>query len=161
MRLLYIIQQSIYDNNGKWSTADSNIGMFIGLAKELVEKTDWEIHALIAPLHDFSDIRSYNEIFDHPNVLFKPFDYPVDAFLNRQNFPARDMENLIKLDYDLIINNITEISRNIKSIIEINKLKTKLITQCFWLDCPEIGEAKYQQICRTIGDSLMDLSVQT
>jgi hypothetical protein len=52
------------------------------------------------------------------------------------------MEDLIKLDYDLIINNITEISRNIRSIIEINKLKTKLITQCFWLDCPEIGEAK-------------------
>ena len=116
--------------------------MFIGLAKELVEKTDWEIHALIAPPQDFSDISSYKEIFDHPNVLFKPHNYPVDAFLNRQNFPARDMENLIKLDYDLIINNIAEISRNIKSIIEINKLKTKLITQCFWLDCPEIGEAK-------------------
>ena len=81
-------------------------------------------------------------LFNHPRVLFKAHDYPVDAFLNRQNFPARDMENLIKLDYDLIINNIPEISRNIKSIIEINKLKTKLITQCFWLDCPEIGEAK-------------------
>jgi hypothetical protein len=142
MRLLYIIQQSIYDNNGKWSSADSNIGMFIGLARELVEKTDWEIHALIAPTQDFSDISNYRELFNHPNVMFKSWDYPVDAFLNRQNFPARDMEDLIKLDYDLIINNITEISRNIRSIIEINKLKTKLITQCFWLDCPEIGEAK-------------------
>ena len=48
MRLLYIIQQSIYDNNGKWSSADSNIGMFIGLAKELVEKTDWEILSILA-----------------------------------------------------------------------------------------------------------------
>ena len=69
MRLLYIIQQSIYDNNGKWSSADSNIGMFIGLAKELVEKTDWEIHALIAPIHDFSDITTYKELFNHPNVF--------------------------------------------------------------------------------------------
>ena len=60
MRLLYIIQQSIYNNDGKWSTADSNIGMFIGLAKELVEKTDWEIHALIAPPQDFSEIKNYN-----------------------------------------------------------------------------------------------------
>jgi glycosyltransferase involved in cell wall biosynthesis len=43
----------------------------------------------------------------------------------------------------LIWNNITELSRNIKTVLWQENLKdVKLITACHWMDCPEINEGK-------------------
>jgi len=148
MNILYVMQQSIYNNEGKWLSADSNINMFAGFARELVKHVDWHLYVLIAQLNMFADIESYDEIFQHENITYIPYYFPVDAFRNRYNFSVSSFEYILDqypstvIDFDVIINNITEQSRNIKTLLHLKKLNTKLITQCFWIDAPEIGEAK-------------------
>lgn len=144
MNILYILQQSIYNNDGKWLTADSNIQMMRGIITELLSKTDWKFYILIGKLSDFADIKSYSEILDSDRVIFVEYDFPVDAFLNRQHFNVKDFDNVFqKLPViDIVWNNITELSRNIKTYLYYKKSKAKLITTCFWLDAPEINQGK-------------------
>jgi hypothetical protein len=144
MKILYILQQSIYNNDNKWSTADSNIQMFVGIIRELTKKTDWEFYILIGKIDDFFDIKSYDEIFKHDRVHFIPYNFPIDAFLNRQHFNVFDFEKIYEElpQIDIIWNNITEITRNIKTFLYMKKSDAKIISCCFWLDCPEIHEPK-------------------
>ena len=143
MTILYVLQQSIYNNNNKWLTADSNINMMTGMLRTVLEKRDWKFKILVAPLKDFADINSYDEIFKHDNVEFVPFNFPVNAFTNRQNFVVKDWNKVLKkYKPDIIWNNITEVSRNIKTLLFNNKIDSKLITTCYWLDAPEIGQEK-------------------
>lgn len=152
MKILYIIQQSIYNNNNKWLTADSNINMMLGMLRAMEKKNylnKYKFEILIAPLNDFEDLNSYDELFKHENVTFIPFKFTVDAFYNRQNFVVKDWLELDLHKYDYIINNITELTRNIRTLVYKNSkilsndIKIpKIITQCFWLDAPEIGEDK-------------------
>lgn len=140
-RILYILQQSIYDK--KWTTADSNINMMVGMLRQVTKLTDWKFDIMIAPLEDFSDIESYDEIFKHDNVDWIPYKFPIDAFINRQNFDALKMtEILVNGNYDVVWNNLTETSRNIKTILHYKNLGAKLITTCYWLDTPVIGKGK-------------------
>jgi hypothetical protein len=145
MKILYVLQQSIFGNDNKWKSAESNINMMIGFFKALKETSKWkdlEIDIVIAAIKDFSDIKSYNELFKDKNVKYIPYNFPIDAFLNRQHFDVYFWENILQNNYDIIINNIAEQSRNIKTLIEVLNKKAKLVTQCFWMDCPEINEAK-------------------
>lgn len=145
MNILHILQQSIYNNDSKWLTSDSNIDMTCGILRELVVKRpDWNHYVLIAPLHDFADITSYDEIFKHENVNFIPYPFIVDAFLNRQNFSIKDFDRVFSSlpKIDLVWNNLTEVSRNIKTYLFQKKSDAKLITACYWMDTPEIGEEK-------------------
>ena len=144
LNILYILQQSVYDNNNKWTSADSNINMMVGIITELLEKTEWDFYILIAPIKDFSDISSYSELLDSPRVHFIEYTFIVDAFLNRQHFNVTEFSNVFyKLPtIDIIWNNLTEISRNIKTFIHYKKFNTKLITCCYWMDTPEINEPK-------------------
>jgi len=151
MNILYVMQQSIYNNDGKWLSADSNINMFAGFARELVRHADWRIYVLIAPLPHFADINSYDEIFKHEQITYIPYTFPINAFKNRQNFSTIAFDSILdaypsrNVDFDIVINNITELSRNIKTLLVNRKANTKLITQCFWIDAPEIGEPKVPQ----------------
>jgi hypothetical protein len=142
--ILYVLQQSVYNNDGKWISADSNINMGIGIIKELVKKTDWSIYVLIGKLEDFADIQSYDELLSHPQVHFIPYNFPVDAFLNRQHFSVFDFDKLMKSlpKIDIIWNNIVEVTRNIKTYLFYKKIPAKIISSCYWLDCPEINEPK-------------------
>ena len=144
MNILYVLQQSIYNNNSKWISADSNINMMVGVFKELVRKTDWEFYVLIAPIEDFEDINSYDEIFKHEQVHFVPYNFPIDAFLNRQHFNIFHFDFMYKAlpTIDIVWNNIIELSRNIKTYLFQNSKNTKLISCCYWMDTPEINEAK-------------------
>ena len=145
MNILYILQQSIYGNDGKWKSSDSNINMMVGLFESLRQTSRWndlQIDVVIGKLSDFSDISSFDELFKDERVKFIECNFPVDAFTNRQHFDVYFWKPLIDKDCDIIISNITEQSRNLKTLIETSKKKTKLITQCFWIDCPTIGEAK-------------------
>lgn len=145
LNLLYILQQSIYNKKNKWLTADSNINMMTGMLREVTRlRPDWHFYILIAKLKDFADISSYDEIFKHKNVHFIPYDFPVDAFLNRQNFDVKKFHAMWnKLpSIDVVWNNITELSRNIKTYLVRAKSDAKLITTCYWLDAPEIGQEK-------------------
>jgi len=145
MNILYILQQSIYDKKGKWKTADSNVNMMVGMLKNVLKlQPDWNFYILIGRLKDFSDIKSYDEIFKHSNVHFIEYDFPVNAFYNRQHFDVKDFEKMWKKlpDIDIVWNNITELSRNIKTFLHYKKENPKLITTCYWLDAPEIGQEK-------------------
>jgi len=142
MKILYIVQQSVYDNNKKWISADSNINMTIGSVKSLIDKTDWEFYILLAPIEDFKDIESYKELLDHKQINYISWRRPVDAFLNRYHFDVFEFDKLMKSlpKIDIIWNNIAEISRNIKTYLYFNSSEIKLITGCYWLDSPYIGE---------------------
>jgi len=146
MNILYILQQSIYTstNPPKWRTADSNIQMMRGIIDQLTRHTDWKFYILIAPLADFDDLKDYKELVDHPNVRFINYDFPVDAFWNRQHFDIFGFSAVWDLlpEIDVVWNNITELSRNIKTFLYFKKSKAKLVTCCYWLDCPEIGQEK-------------------
>lgn len=145
MKILYVLQQSIYGNDGKWKSLDSNINMMVGLFEALRQTSRWQdlqIDIVIGKLSDFSDISSFDELFKDDHVKFIECNFPVDAFTNRQHFDVFFWKPLIDKDYDIVISNITEQSRNLKTLIETLKKKTKLVTQCFWIDCPTIGEAK-------------------
>jgi len=148
MNILCVLQQSVYNNNGKWSTADSNIQMMCGIFREFVNKTDWNFYVLIGKLDDFSDIKSYDEIFCHKNVSFIPYNFPVDAFFNRQHFNIFEFSEMwSKLPkIDIVWNNITEITRNIKTFLFYKKSNAKIISCCYWLDSPMIGEEKVDKI---------------
>lgn len=145
MNILYILQQSIYDKDGKWKTADSNINMMVGMLKNVTKlKPDWNFYILIGKLKDFSDISSYDEIFQHPNVHFIEYAFPVNAFYNRQHFDVKAFEKMWKKlpKMDVVWNNITELSRNIKTFLHFRDETPKLVTTCYWLDAPEIGQEK-------------------
>jgi len=144
MNILYILQQSVYTYDRKWVTADSNIDMMRGILSQLVSDTPWHFYILIGKISDFHDITDYNQILDHPQIHWIEMPFPVDAFLNRQNFDifmfGELMQKLPKID--VIWNNITEVSRNIKTWLYYRKYDAKLISSCYWLDCPEIYEPK-------------------
>lgn len=147
MKILYVLQQSIYNKEGKWLTGDSNINMMLGMLRSMRNNTDFwndaEIDVMIAPLKDFADLESYDKLFKDDRVTWIPFDFPVNAFINRQHFDAPGWSQVIQAKpYDVIINNITELSRNIKTLLWNYKSKAKLVTQCFWLDAPMIDEPK-------------------
>ena len=145
MNILYILQQSIYGNDNKWRSGDSNINMMIGLFEAMRQTKKWKdlkIDVVIGKLSDFFDIKSFDELFKDDNVKFIECDFPIDAFTNRQHFDVRFWKPLIERNYDVIVSNITEQSRNIKTLVETMHKKTKLVTQCFWMDCPEISEPK-------------------
>jgi len=148
MNILYILQQSIYDLDRKWLTADSNIEMMRGIILKLLEKTDWSFYILIGKLSDFGNIRSFDEIIDtkkYPGrVNFIEYNFPVDAFINRQNFDAFEFKRILFSlpKIDIIWNNITELSRNIKTCLYYWNYDCKIVTSCYWLDCPYINEPK-------------------
>ena len=144
MNILYILQQSIYNNENKWISADSNINMLVGILTEIVEKINWTVYILIAPLKDFADIKSYDNIFKHKNVIFIPYTYPIDAFTIRQHFNIIEFDSIFKElpKIDIVWNNIIELSRNIKTYLFQKSKETKLISCCYWMDTPEINEAK-------------------
>jgi len=148
VKILYVLQQSIYKEKPepKWLIADSNINMAVGLISTILKKkSDWKFDVLIGRLGDFDDITTYDDILKHNNVRFIPFDFPVSAFINRQHFNAHAWKTLLEnTEYDIIINCTPELSRNIRTLIGNMNYKNmpKLITQCFWMDCPEIGEQK-------------------
>jgi hypothetical protein len=111
MNILYVMQQSIYNNEGKWISADSNINMGIGIFTELLEKTDWNIYVLIGQLSDFADIKSYDELLKHDRLHFIEYPFPVDAFMNRQNFDVKAWDKMFKSipQPDIVWNNISEL----------------------------------------------------
>lgn len=149
MKMLYILQQSILSPNKKWLVADSNINMMTGFLNAfLTTETGFTstVDVVIAPLEDFDDIKSFNQITYDGRIRFIERKTPTNAIVARQEFNVDFWQRvLVDGKYDVIINCVTEISRNIKTLLFVNKLSAKLVTQCFWLDTPEIGEPKVDE----------------
>lgn len=143
MKILYPLQQSVV-KDGYWSVADSNINMMVGFVKALNDlRPSWKVDVVIAPVGDFCGITSHKEIVDSPNVNFVTVRGPVDAFYARQNFDLPFWYDLlVSQDYDVIISNITEHTRQLKTIVFKEGLKAKIVAQCFWMDTPFINESK-------------------
>lgn len=154
MKILYNLQQSVYNDEGQWSRADSNVQMTCDLFRALRNQQSewWEselecFDVFIAPVSDFFDLDSYDDLFEDEKVNFLSFDRPVDAFTARYDFDVEKWKSaLSEGNYDVVINNVTEISRNIKTVLHrVDQEDTKLVSQCFWMDCPRINEAKVDQ----------------
>lgn len=148
MNILYIVQQSIYNNEGKWTEADSNIRIMSMVISQLIKKTDWNFWVLIAPLKDFCDLGSYNDLwfegFPKDRVKFIQYPFVVNAFLNRQNFCVEAFMNYVfgVAKFDIIWNNIIELTRNIKTLYWNYKIRPRIISCNYWMDCPIIDESK-------------------
>lgn len=145
INILYILQQSIDNKEGKWLTADSNINMMTGIVNQLTKyNPDLHFYVLIDFIENFADLKSYDEIINDPQVHFISYPFVVDAFLNRQHFNVQMFDMLFKSlpHIDIVWSNITEQSRNIKTYLHYKKHDAKLITCCYWLDTPTIGEPK-------------------
>jgi hypothetical protein len=139
MKILYVLQQSIYDSNGKWISADSNINMFAGIVSKILEiKPDWEFFVLIGL--PFKDIKKPTEILNHKNVHYIENNYPVSSVLSRYHFDVNNFVKLFKeVKPDVIWNNIPSLTRNWRAIIEESKnssnVKNPLLINCnYWID---------------------------
>lgn len=135
------MQQSIFNNNGFWISADSNINMYAGIVGELLKKTDWEFDVLIG--FPFADINNPNEILKDKRIKYIRNKYPVDAILSRYYFDVDDFKMiLVESKPEVIWNNISEITRNIKAVCKNLKLEIPIINCNYWIDAPWIDEGK-------------------
>lgn len=147
-RVLYILQQSILDNAGKWLSADSNINMASGFFNAWIDQTGmggFEVDVVIAPINTFTDIKNFQEVFpEHPNLKFIEIEMTPSAALNRMDFSSWEWQKVFQTGrYDLIITCVPEWVLAIKTLLHTMKQPMpKIITQCFWLDTPEIDEPK-------------------
>ena len=145
MNILYIVQQSIYNNKGQWLSADSNPMMIMGIIDQLLEKTDWKFDVMISPIEMFADITDYRQLLVRPSerVRFIPRPGPVSAFTNRYHFDVELFTEVFKAKhYDVVINNIIELTRNIKTLLWEMKKPVKIVVGNYWIDCPMVGEEK-------------------
>lgn len=150
MNILYTVQQSIYDNEGRFTICDSNIQMMAGILREItIARPDWHFYVLIQPLNRFLDLTDYSTLLykgtKKENVTFIPFKQPRNAFYPRINFDVEYIDhklgNLLP-KIDLLWNNICEVTRNWKTYFYFKKLYIPIISCNYWLDCPTIGEEK-------------------
>lgn len=173
MNIVYVLQQSIFQNSEPplWLASDSNINMFLDLAKTVYDlNPKVHFYTLIAPLEDFDDWTEYPDL---PNVTWIPFKFRVNAFTNRYQL---DLDKFLEAwnyatelgnkEPDILINNITELTGNMKQVLWHAGKKPKIVTTCYWLDCPEIDEAKVPweityQFRQAEGFALSDLAVFT
>jgi len=117
----------------------------VGILNQLTKyNPDLHFYVLIDYIEHFADLNKYEEIMDHPQVHFVSYPFVVDAFLNRQHFDVKMFDLLLNNlpRMDIVWSNITEQSRNIKTYLHYKKYNAKLITCCYWLDTPMIGEPK-------------------
>ena len=152
MKILYVIQQSILNNDKKWLSADSNINMAAGLMRAWIAKNnleDTQVTIAIAPLNTFADIETYDDVFpSHPNIDYFELPMTRSSALNRIDFNTQAWHNYIepKGDYDCIICCVPEWILDIKTLYNvINKKMPTIIAQCFWMDTPMIGEPKFPE----------------
>src|SRR5260221_707800 len=120
MNILIFLQQSVYTNEGKWTTADSNIQMHLGLMRNVLkERDDVNFYIVIAPIEDFCDITHYNELIDHSNVYFVSRPVPVNAFYGRIHFDTTWHDKTLTKEFmhkiDVVINNEPCLTRNLKT----------------------------------------------
>lgn len=147
--ILYVLQQSIYNSNGKWLTGDSNINMALDLFNEMNNVgSNYRFIVLIAPLDDFANLDSYSQLYDKNNVVFVPYKFPVNAITNRFNFDTEEFARVYKrIEHDygnisILWNNIPCLTRNMKTTLKHLNSNPKIITCNYWLDAPEIDQGK-------------------
>lgn len=146
-KILYVLQQSVYNNDGKWVSADSNINMMVGMLKEMAKlKPHWHFHVLISPIDSFADVHSYSDIYDGHNCTFIEYPFPVNAFTNRYNFDTILFAKILNhVKPDVVWNNICELTRNMKTVARQEKSQAKFVTGNYWMDCPFINEPKVSE----------------
>lgn len=151
MNIMIILQQSVYTNGGKWTTADSNIQMHLGFIRNALKiDPDVNFYVVLAPERDFCDIMSYDELIKDDRVYFISRPVPVNAFYGRIHFDAEWYQTVLDKEFmkaiDVVINNEPCLTRNLKTYFHFAGIKVPIVTQNFWMDCPEIGEGKVDEI---------------
>lgn len=171
-RMLYVLQQSILDNERNWLSADSNINMASGFFRTWIDHNDmdgYEVDVMIASIDTFGDISNFSEVFPtHSRLNFLQTAMTRNAALNRLDYRSWQwMQILEHRHYDVIITCVPEWILGIKTVYDVLKITPpKIIAQCFWLDTPMIGEPKQPehitlQYRQAEGFALADLVVFT
>ncbi len=148
MNILIFLQQSVYTNEGKWTTADSNIQMHLGLIRNVLKiREDVNFYVVISPFEDFyGGISLKDDLIDDPRVVFITRPVPVNAFYGRIHFDISWFEKVMTVDFlkkiHVIINNEPCLTRNIKTYLHFKNVSIPIVTQNFWMDCPTINEEK-------------------
>jgi len=171
-RMLYVLQQSILDNDRNWLSADSNINMASGFFRAWINHDDmegYEVDVMIAPIVTFGDIVDFTDVFPtHPRLSFIQTSMTRNAALNRMDFRSWQWSQIIQnRHYDVIVTCVPEWVLGIKTTYDTLKMvPPKIVAQCFWLDTPMIGEPKQPesvtlQYRQAEGFALADLVVFT
>lgn len=116
MNILYIPQLSMHDKvTGKYiPESDGNLNMMRNFIKEWKKNRPEDNFFVVLP--DQIDTRELN--IDCKYFLYK--NYVVSARINRFNFPMKELsEQFMHWNFDLVINDIPELSRNIISMFEV------------------------------------------
>jgi hypothetical protein len=147
-RMLYVLQQSILDNDRNWLSADSNINMASGFFRAWIDHNDmegYEVEVMITPIVSFGDIVDFTDVFPaHPRLNFIQTQMTRNAALNRMDFRSWQWSQIIQnRHYDVIVTCVPEWVLGIKTTYDMLKMAPpKIVAQCFWLDTPMIGEPK-------------------
>jgi len=141
MKVMYIIQQSIYDKQRRWISADSNTNMYVGIVGELIKHVDWKFDVLVG--NNFRDINSMEDLLKDDKIKYINNPYPVDSVMSRYTFNFEWYVDILnKVKPDIIWNNISEISRNLYSLTKYLEINCKIISCNYWIDAPAINEGK-------------------
>lgn len=155
------MQQSIYDTQKKWISADSNINMFAGIVSSILElRPNWKFCVLIGV--PFKDIENPNQILNHKNVGYIKNDYPVSSVLSRYHFDANKAAKLLdSIRPDVIWNNIPSITRNWRAVmseLESSLCLRPLLINCnYWIDTktePKVADDRVAYGLRQIDGAL-------
>jgi len=142
MRWLWQLQLS-NQFDGKFSlTGDSNWTMFIAKAREL-KKHDPDI-SIIVVVPKFSQIHEdvHHELMKHGlSGHVSPFQMwvPLNPILSRYHFDMVEWTTILMMQYPHVVYiNDPCLVGNIRALLTHHKLKSLLISQCHFLDSPQV-----------------------
>ena len=148
MNILYVPQISMYDKKtGKLiPEADGNINMMQNFINEWIKYRPNDYFYILLPyeLRDWSD-----KIYANRTKLYYD-DFVVSARINRFNFPFNDFAiELGNYRFDLIINDVIELSRNFKAMTNVEfGYNPKLISNIRHVDEVDERNADYDYTLR-------------
>jgi hypothetical protein len=159
MNLLYILsQQSYTSKNGqrRWTLQDPQLLLFLRIAKELIERTDWGISVMYGrPIESV-----VTSLIDSDRVTWIDQELMIDTLLQKYDFDASTYAQiLLNKKFDVIINTNSEITRNLRALLSCIQYDAKLIQfvssiSVSFLDEEEQYEQRIDPIFRQIDGAL-------
>jgi hypothetical protein len=139
MNILFLPQYANRSySSGKWSLLkDGHIGMIKNQIKTLLKYDEYTFSLIVPQLSDIEDIDNYEKLFFEDEfkkikIHFFPFKLSKNVAYNRFHF---DMNQFMLIDdFDLIITDVPELTRNIKMHYVLQKKNIKIISNVHYLD---------------------------
>jgi len=132
MKILYVLQPSVTNRDGKYVAADSNVEMMKHVIKEILLYRKWEFDVLVPKRESLNF--SFEEIINSKRVNFVEWDYPENPVKGRFHFNSKQLP---RKDYDVLWNNISELTKNFRVFYDL-----PIINCNYFLDTPDYSIAK-------------------